>query len=48
MAIGLLILEGSRFEEALEQVREARPEIILNEAQVAWLRSIQPGNQVGQ
>ena len=43
MAIGLLILEGSRFEEALEQVREARPEIILNEEQVAWLRSLEPG-----
>jgi protein tyrosine phosphatase (PTP) superfamily phosphohydrolase (DUF442 family) len=42
MAIGLLILNGSRFEEALEEVRGARPEIILNEEQVAWLRSIEP------
>ena len=42
MAIGLLILGGAGFESALEQVRQVRPEIILNEEQVAWLRSIEP------
>jgi protein-tyrosine phosphatase len=44
MAIGLLILNGSRFEEALEQVRAARPEIIPSEEQLAWLRSLEPGS----
>ncbi|HLG10595.1 MAG TPA: hypothetical protein VI876_02445 [Dehalococcoidia bacterium] len=44
MAIGLLILNGLVFEEALEQVRGVRPEIIPNEEQVAWLRSLQPGS----
>jgi protein-tyrosine phosphatase len=45
MAIGLLILNGSAFEEAHEQVRGARPEIILNEEQVAWLRSLDSGSR---
>jgi protein-tyrosine phosphatase len=45
MTIGLLILNGLRFEEAFEQVRAARPEIILNEEQLAWLRSLEPGSR---
>ena len=45
MTIGLLILEGSSFEDALQQVREARPEIIPNEEQVAWLRALEPGSR---
>ncbi|HLF71267.1 MAG TPA: hypothetical protein VI759_03870 [Dehalococcoidia bacterium] len=45
MAIGLLILNGTVFEEALEQVRGVRPEIILNDEQVAWLHSLIPGSR---
>jgi hypothetical protein len=39
VTIGLLFLNSAPLEEALEQVQGARPEIILNEGQVAWLRS---------
>jgi protein-tyrosine phosphatase len=43
MAIGLLIRDGSTYEAALEDVRSVRPEIRLNDDQVAWLRSLEPG-----
>ncbi|HEY7466318.1 MAG TPA: hypothetical protein VIB47_06460 [Dehalococcoidia bacterium] len=45
MTIGLLILEGARFDEALEQVRQVRPEIMLNDEQVTWLRSVETLSQ---
>jgi predicted protein tyrosine phosphatase len=40
MAVGLLMLEGLGVEEAVQQVRAVRPEIRINDVQLAWLREI--------
>jgi protein-tyrosine phosphatase len=40
MAVGLLILHGSAPDNAVEQVRLARPEMRLNEDQLAWLSAV--------
>lgn len=41
MAVGLLIYSGARLDDAVQQVREARPEIRINADQLAWLRSVE-------
>ena len=41
MTVGLLIQRGATLDEALQQVRAARPEIRLNDAQLAWLRAVE-------
>lgn len=40
MAVGLLIVEGIALDAAVEQVRAARPEMRLNDEQMAWLRVV--------
>lgn len=40
MAVGLLVFHGAAVDDAVEQVRKARPEIRLNVKQMAWLRSV--------
>jgi protein tyrosine phosphatase (PTP) superfamily phosphohydrolase (DUF442 family) len=40
MAVGLLILRGSAVDDAVEQVRRARPEMRLNEDQLTWLHAV--------
>lgn len=40
MAVGLLVERGIPLDEAVQQVREARPEMRLNDEQLAWLRSV--------
>ena len=41
MAVGLLIARGNSLDEAVQQVRNARPEMQLNAAQLAWLRTVE-------
>jgi protein-tyrosine phosphatase len=41
MAVGLLLLEGLPLDRAIDQVRSVRPEIRINEDQLAWLRSVE-------
>lgn len=41
MAAGLLVARGSRVDDAIDQVRLARPEIQINEAQFDWLRDVE-------
>ncbi len=41
MAVALLIQRGDTLDGAVEQVRAARPEIRLNDAQLAWLRTVE-------
>lgn len=41
MAIGLLVKHGTSLDEAIEQVRNARPETLLNDEQIAWLRALE-------
>ncbi len=41
MAIGLLVISGAGVDEAMQEVRLARPEIRINADQVAWLRAIE-------
>jgi protein-tyrosine phosphatase len=41
MAVALLILSGSNVEKAITQVRQARSEIRINDAQLAWLRAVE-------
>jgi protein-tyrosine phosphatase len=41
MAAGLLVAQGMAVDDAIEQVRQARPEMRLNEDQLAWLRSVE-------
>jgi len=43
MAVGLLMLEGLGVDEAVQQVRAVRPEIRINDAQLAWLREVAKG-----
>jgi protein-tyrosine phosphatase len=38
MAAGLLVAQGVTVDEAIAQVRQARPEMRLNDAQLEWLR----------
>jgi protein-tyrosine phosphatase len=41
MAVGLLVAQGVAVDEAIAQVRQARPEMRLNEAQLEWLREVE-------
>jgi protein-tyrosine phosphatase len=41
MAVGLLVLRGSGLDDAVEQVRQARPEMRLNPAQMEWLQRVE-------
>jgi predicted protein tyrosine phosphatase len=41
MAVGLLVDRGTGLDEALQQVRDARPEMRINDEQLAWLRSVE-------
>jgi protein-tyrosine phosphatase len=41
MAVGLLVLRGSALDDAVEQVRRARPEMRLNPAQLEWLQTVE-------
>lgn len=41
MAVGLLVLRGSALDDAVEQVRRARPEMRLNSPQLEWLRTVE-------
>ena len=41
MAAGLLVAKGSPVDDAIDQVRKARPEMLLNEAQTDWLREVE-------
>jgi protein-tyrosine phosphatase len=40
MAAGLLVAQGMAVQDAIEEVRRARPEMRLNDAQLAWLREV--------
>lgn len=40
MAVGLLVTYGVPLDDAIEQVRMVRPEMQLNEKQMAWLRTV--------
>jgi protein-tyrosine phosphatase len=41
MAVGLLVLRGSALDDAVEQVRRARPEMRLNSLQLEWLQTVE-------
>lgn len=41
MAVGLLVQDGMPLSEAIEQVRKARPEMLLNDEQLAWLHALE-------
>ena len=41
MAAGLLVVQGSGVDDAIEQIRNARPEIQINDAQLDWLREVE-------
>ena len=41
MAVGLLVAHGVGVDDALEQVRKARPEMRINDEQLAWLRIVE-------
>ena len=41
MAVGLLVAQGTALDDAIRQVREARPEMRLNDEQLAWLRTVE-------
>jgi protein-tyrosine phosphatase len=41
MAVALLIVSGSDVDEAISEVRQARPEIRINDTQIAWLRAVE-------
>jgi len=41
MAVGLLVVYGAPLDEAIEKVRVARPEMKLNDKQLAWLRTVE-------
>ena len=40
MAVGLLVVQGIALDDAVEQVRKARPEMRLNAEQLTWLRTV--------
>jgi protein-tyrosine phosphatase len=48
MAIGLLIARGISLDEAVQQVRAARPEMQLNADQLAWLRTVEEQLRAGK
>ncbi len=41
MAVGLLVAQGNTLDSAVEQVRNRRPEMRINEEQMAWLRLVE-------
>lgn len=41
MAVGLLVAQGNTLDDAVEQVRKARPEMRLNDEQLTWLRAVE-------
>jgi predicted protein tyrosine phosphatase len=41
MAVGLLVERGAAVDDAMQQIREARPEMRINDEQLAWLRSVE-------
>jgi hypothetical protein len=41
MAVALLVDRGASLDDALQQVREARPELRINDQQLDWLRSVE-------
>jgi hypothetical protein len=41
MAVGLLVDRGASLDSALQEVREARPEMRINDEQMEWLRSVE-------
>ena len=41
MAVGLLVVDGVALDDAVERVRRARPEMRLNDEQLAWLRTVE-------
>ena len=41
MAVGLLVLDGNGLDDAVDQVRSARPEMRLNDEQLGWLRLVE-------
>ena len=41
MAVGLLVQEGASLDQAMQQVRDARPEIRINADQLTWLRTVE-------
>ncbi|HLF79521.1 MAG TPA: protein-tyrosine phosphatase family protein [Dehalococcoidia bacterium] len=41
MAVGLLIERGASLDDAVQQVREARPEMRVNNEQLVWLHSVE-------
>jgi protein-tyrosine phosphatase len=47
MAVALLVQQGNALEMAVEQVRAARPEIRLNDDQLAWLRAVEKEQGAG-
>jgi protein-tyrosine phosphatase len=47
MAVGLLVLRGSALDDAVEQVRRARPEMRLNPAQLEWLQTVEQERRDG-
>jgi protein-tyrosine phosphatase len=40
MAVALLVRDGVPVDEAIERVRRARPEMVLNDEQLGWLRGL--------
>lgn len=42
MAVALLVRDGVPVDEAIELVRRARPEMVLNDEQLGWLRGLAP------
>jgi protein-tyrosine phosphatase len=48
MAVGLLVQGGASLEGAMRQIREARPEMRINEEQLEWLRSVEERRRAGR
>jgi protein-tyrosine phosphatase len=47
LAVGLLVDRGASLDDALQQVRDARPEMRINEEQLEWLRSVEQRRGAG-
>jgi protein-tyrosine phosphatase len=47
MAVGLLVDRGASLDDAMGQVRDARPEMRINEEQLEWLRSVEQRRGAG-
>lgn len=41
LSVGLLVLDGKPLAQAVEEVRTARPELRINDEQMAWLESVE-------